>query len=45
MTILPTGDVYACRRMESKIGNVFDTSMYDILMSAMEVLLWIHKPV
>lgn len=34
MTILPTGDVYACRRMESKIGNVFDTSMYDLFMSA-----------
>ena len=34
MTILPTGDVYACRRMESKIGNVFDTSMYDLFMGA-----------
>ena len=34
MTILPTGDVYACRRMESKIGNIFDTSMYDLFMSA-----------
>ena len=22
MTALPTGDVYACRRMESRIGNV-----------------------
>jgi radical SAM/SPASM domain protein of ACGX system len=30
ITILPTGDVYACRRMESKIGNVFETSMYDL---------------
>jgi radical SAM protein with 4Fe4S-binding SPASM domain len=34
MTILPTGDVYACRRMESKIGNVFDTSMYDLFNGA-----------
>lgn len=34
MTILPTGDVYACRRMESKIGNVFETSMYDLFNGA-----------
>lgn len=34
MTILPTGDVYACRRMESKIGSVFDASMYDLFMGA-----------
>lgn len=32
MTILPTGDVYACRRMESKIGNVFETSMYELFV-------------
>lgn len=32
MMILPTGDVYACRRMESKVGNVFDTSMYDFFV-------------
>lgn len=23
LTILPTGDIYACRRMDSKVGNVF----------------------
>jgi radical SAM/SPASM domain protein of ACGX system len=34
MTILPNGDVYACRRMESKIGNVFETSMYDLFNGA-----------
>ncbi|MBQ2664859.1 MAG: radical SAM/SPASM domain protein, ACGX system [Clostridia bacterium] len=34
MTILPTGDVYACRRMESKIGNVFETPMYDLFVGA-----------
>ncbi|MDE6087745.1 MAG: radical SAM/SPASM domain protein, ACGX system [Oscillospiraceae bacterium] len=34
MTILPTGDVYACRRMESKIGNVFKKSMYDLFVGA-----------
>lgn len=32
MTVLPTGDVYACRRMESKIGNVHEESMYDLFM-------------
>jgi radical SAM/SPASM domain protein of ACGX system len=32
MTILPTGTVYACRRMESPVGNVKDTSMYDLFM-------------
>ena len=34
MTILPTGDVYACRRMESKIGNVFETPMLELFNSA-----------
>ena len=34
MTILPTGDVYACRRMESKIGNVFYTPMYELFVGA-----------
>lgn len=37
MTILPNGDVYACRRMESKVGNVFESSLRDIFLgSAME---------
>jgi radical SAM/SPASM domain protein of ACGX system len=30
MTILPNGDIYACRRMESRIGNVSENSMYDL---------------
>jgi len=30
MTILPTGEVFACRRMESPIGNALINSMYDI---------------
>ncbi|MGB4660742.1 MAG: radical SAM/SPASM domain protein, ACGX system [Mobilitalea sp.] len=30
MTILPTGEVFACRRMESPIGNALTGSMYDI---------------
>ncbi|MFV0518866.1 MAG: radical SAM/SPASM domain protein, ACGX system [Lachnospirales bacterium] len=32
ITILPNGDVYACRRMESKIGNILETSIYDIFL-------------
>ena len=30
-TILPSGDLYACRRMESKVGNIFDKekSLYE----------------
>lgn len=30
ITILPDGDVYACRRMESKVGNIFESKLYDI---------------
>lgn len=30
LTILPSGDVYACRRMESKVGNVFEEAVSDI---------------
>ena len=30
LTILPSGDVYACRRMESKVGNGLTESIYDI---------------
>lgn len=32
MTILPTGEVFACRRMESSIGNALSDSMYDIFV-------------
>ena len=32
ITILPNGEVYACRRMESVIGNVFEKSLYDIFL-------------
>jgi len=34
MTILPTSDVYACRRMEGKIGNALETSMYDLFLGS-----------
>jgi radical SAM protein with 4Fe4S-binding SPASM domain len=27
LTILPNGDIYACRRFESKIGNIFKESL------------------
>lgn len=30
MTILPNGDVYACRRMESYVGNALKTPIFDI---------------
>jgi radical SAM/SPASM domain protein of ACGX system len=33
LTVLPNGDVYACRRMESKVGNVAQDSLYDVFMS------------
>ena len=37
MTILPTGDVYACRRMESKVGNVAESTLLELFYSdAME---------
>jgi radical SAM/SPASM domain protein of ACGX system len=36
LTILPTGDVYACRRFESKVGNVFKDKLSDIWVGSME---------
>jgi len=30
LTILPTGDLYACRRFESKVGNVFEDKIADV---------------
>lgn len=30
ITILPTGDIYACRRMESKVGNVKEDGLYEV---------------
>lgn len=33
MTILPNGDVYACRRFESKVGNALEQSLYDIFIT------------
>lgn len=32
MTILPSGNVYACRRMESLVGNAFRENMKDIFL-------------
>lgn len=32
MTILPDGDICACRRMESTVGNAFDTSLLDTFL-------------
>jgi radical SAM/SPASM domain protein of ACGX system len=30
ITILPDGDIYACRRMKSKVGNVFSDRLADV---------------
>lgn len=32
LTILPSGDVFACRRMDSKVGNAINGSIYDIFV-------------
>jgi len=32
LTILPHGDVYACRRMESVVGNIFTDRLADIFL-------------
>lgn len=37
LTILPTGDLYACRRLASKVGNVFEERIADVWVSEMEV--------
>ncbi len=37
LTILPSGDVYACRRVEnSKVGNVFEDRLKDLWLNKME---------
>ena len=36
LTILPTGDLYACRRFESKVGNVFEDRIADVWVCQME---------
>lgn len=37
ITVLPTGDVYACRRVQnSKVGNVFDDRLADLWVNEME---------
>lgn len=32
LTILPNGDVYACRRMDSVVGNVFTDRLVDVFL-------------
>jgi radical SAM/SPASM domain protein of ACGX system len=32
LTILPDGDVYACRRFESRVGNVYADRLYDLFL-------------
>jgi radical SAM protein with 4Fe4S-binding SPASM domain len=37
ITILPTGDIYACRRVaDSKVGNVFEDRIADVWLTGME---------
>lgn len=37
LTILPTGDIYACRRVkDSKVGNVFEDRLADVWVGQME---------
>ncbi len=37
LTILPTGDIYACRRVQnSKVGNVFEDRLADVWICQME---------
>lgn len=36
LTILPNGDLYACRRLESKVGNVFEDRIADFWVCEME---------
>ena len=37
ITILPTGEIYACRRVaESKVGNVFEDRIADVWLTGME---------
>ena len=36
MTILPNGDLYACRRLNSKVGNVFEDRIADVWLGPME---------
>jgi radical SAM/SPASM domain protein of ACGX system len=36
LTILPNGDLYACRRFESKVGNVFTDRIADVWLGGME---------
>jgi radical SAM protein with 4Fe4S-binding SPASM domain len=37
LTILPTGDVYACRRVQnSRVGNVFEDRLADLWVCQLE---------
>lgn len=44
LTILPTGEVYACRRVaESKVGNVFTDHLKDLWLNQLEAYRDYHK--
>ncbi len=43
LTILSNGDIYACRRFESKVGNVFKDRLYDVFLGREIDRYRIHK--
>ena len=44
ITILPDGDIYACRRVQnSKVGNVFEDRLADVWLSQVEAYRDYHK--
>ena len=43
LTILPNGDVYACRRFESRIGNALNESLKDIFIEKEEKYRYFDK--
>ncbi len=40
LTILPDGDIYACRRMESRVGNVNTDDLYAVWTGAAASSIW-----
>ena len=41
LSILPNGDIYACRRLDSKVGNIFEDNLYGIFTG--ENLSWYRQ--
>ncbi|OHD27797.1 MAG: radical SAM/SPASM domain protein, ACGX system [Spirochaetes bacterium GWB1_59_5] len=43
MTILPSGDVYACRRMESRVGNALTEQLQDVFLGEAMNAYWQYQ--